>query len=435
MTDEDDPCSQLRRLVVSLRADQRRAAFAFLAPGSRAAQLCMVCGPSALLHWLGLERADALFDLCLVEKDATEALVELCAEDGGTTRVGFVCLAGAWRVALVCAGPPDTWRAQHRPTTSFGVELPAADCEDPEVARWLREVQAAMRLLAAHGGSAAGVPIDTLGTMALYHDICSSLLRAGQHVVAFWASLASDFFFFRDGSSASARVLKLLRAHTPRRRAQFAREVSVLVRLAGTAGIVRLEEHGVIGETPYHITERAPGSSVQRAWRTVRGDARWDAVDRAKVALRTVSIVADVHAQDVAHGDVAPDHIFVDDNGGVTLIDFGMACRVSELGDVEKDRVLSQEIRNLGLVFLCLLDHRVDVTFGTPESCVASWQAAWRVCLARSESAAALNVIACALARDALCREFLPARPRGPYASVAALCADVSSLVAAGRWL
>jgi serine/threonine-protein kinase PknK len=77
--------------------------------------------------------------------------------------------------------------------------------------------------------------------------------------------------------------------------------------------------------TAYLVLERAPGAAL-----TIRGRSAQEALELALVVARDVSAaLADLHAQGIAHGDLKPDNIVVEERGGrpcaARLVDLGLA--------------------------------------------------------------------------------------------------------------
>jgi hypothetical protein len=426
-----DPCLWIERALRRIRVGRRGPLSALVAPGSRAELVYKVAGPVGLRHVLNLTASHHDHTCRVVEQSEDEAVVELRFSGGRASTVGLTRAGTAWCIALALPFALDEVTTPAARAFARDAAWIVTDCDEPEVTRWVHAAWQAFRLLAApHQPREVCIPSDPLSTLALYHDVCVTLLRGGARIDAFHSSLASDFFFFFHNADVGApRVLKLLRADTPARRGGFDREIRMLLYLADCSGVPRIDEHGNVRGTPYHITRRAQGRSIEQLLQDA--DA-WPATARARTALCLLNLVTDVHARDVVHCDIAPDHVFTTVDGAVALIDFGMACRLSELGERSATLALAQELRNVGLVLLGLIDN-VAPAFGSPRTCARSWRAAWDAARARHTQTPTLRLIERALASDPECREFLPSRE--PYTSMAAMRADLAALLAAGCWV
>ncbi len=102
---------------------------------------------------------------------------------------------------------------------------------------------------------------------------------------------------------------------------RFAREGSVLARLAHP-NIARLLDAGVsTGGQPYLVLEYIEGETVDR-WCDGR---RLDLRARIAVLLKVLAAVAHAHSNLVLHRDLKPSNILVTGDGQVKLLDFGIA--------------------------------------------------------------------------------------------------------------
>jgi len=128
--------------------------------------------------------------------------------------------------------------------------------------------------------------------------------------------------------SAPPVALKLLRADLadPHLRARFLRERDMLA-LLSHPHIPRLRDAGADGAGQLYLAlDYVEGESItthcQRTQPPVRA--------RVGLFLQVCEALAHVHAQNVVHRDLKPSNILVDAQGGVRLLDFGIARRLDQ---------------------------------------------------------------------------------------------------------
>jgi serine/threonine-protein kinase len=130
-------------------------------------------------------------------------------------------------------------------------------------------------------------------------------------------------FLARDLETGEQVALKLLRSRfqgNERAIARFEREVEAVRRLDHPC-IVKIFHAGRDGETVYYTMEYIEGKSL-RHWMAQKGKLPFGSV------VRVLCLVADAleHAHRVTiHRDVSPENVMVMKDGGVRLLDFGMA--------------------------------------------------------------------------------------------------------------
>lgn len=116
------------------------------------------------------------------------------------------------------------------------------------------------------------------------------------------------------------------------------REAGILRRLPRRGTVSLIREVAALGHR-YLVLERALGVPLHQAV-VARHPLVSAAVDETAVDAyrewaeaigdRVRAIVEDVHAAGVSHGDLHPGNVLIDDDGGITLIDFEMARPVAE---------------------------------------------------------------------------------------------------------
>ncbi|WP_437899542.1 serine/threonine-protein kinase [Sorangium sp. So ce124] len=141
-------------------------------------------------------------------------------------------------------------------------------------------------------------------------------LAAGAFSVI-WAATRAE-----DGAPA---VLKVSRAHSLLARERFRSEAWALEQL-GPPASPRLLQNGVLEDGRAYIAmERLRGETL--AARLEGLPAAPDLRSALDVALGVLSCLQVVHERGLVHLDLAPENVFLDPDGGVRLLDFGLTQR------------------------------------------------------------------------------------------------------------
>ena len=132
-----------------------------------------------------------------------------------------------------------------------------------------------------------------------------------------------------DGVYDQRAALKRLGLAAADRVRQFIRERQILARLEHP-GISRLLDGGVTDDgTPYLVMEHVEGEPI-----TTAADARGLSVsDRVRLFLQVCDAVGYAHRHLVVHRDLKPSNVFVSEDGGVKLLDFGIARLLDDEAD------------------------------------------------------------------------------------------------------
>ncbi len=115
-------------------------------------------------------------------------------------------------------------------------------------------------------------------------------------------------------------AVKLVEVRDTAKRARVQREITAL-QLLDVPGVSRLLDAGVDEVGDYYIVMELvegrpfPGDGARGSWPLVTARA-----------LALSGVLARVHAAGIVHRDIKPDNVLVDDEGRVTLVDFGIAC-------------------------------------------------------------------------------------------------------------
>ena len=121
-------------------------------------------------------------------------------------------------------------------------------------------------------------------------------------------------------------ALKSIRADQRRddeARARFLREARILSQLdhPSICRLYELQEHP---EGDFLVLELIEGQSLRRALRDGLDDSA-----RMFIAERIAEALAAAHAKGIAHRDLKPDNVMLTDDGGVKVLDFGLANMVA----------------------------------------------------------------------------------------------------------
>jgi nucleotide-binding universal stress UspA family protein len=100
----------------------------------------------------------------------------------------------------------------------------------------------------------------------------------------------------------------------------FETEAMILPALAGSH-VPHFVAAGDLRRTPYIVTEWIDGDSLEQ----VRARGRMPLAEVAKIGARIADAVHSLHRQDTIHHDLKPDNVILRPDGGVVLIDFGLA--------------------------------------------------------------------------------------------------------------
>ncbi len=161
-------------------------------------------------------------------------------------------------------------------------------------------------------------------------------LVAGRYAIEGKARTGGMATVFRavDRQSGHPVAVKLLDLLDPGSTARFAREAAALARLRHP-GIVTYIDHGRHRGRSYLVMEWLEGQSLADAM-----DTGLTPADTVRIGAAAAAALAHAHERGLVHRDVKPDNLVLADDGGVKVVDFGIAhwaggrVRFTETGSV-----------------------------------------------------------------------------------------------------
>lgn len=103
----------------------------------------------------------------------------------------------------------------------------------------------------------------------------------------------------------------------------FLDEARVLAKFQGNLNIVGVREFFEENRTAYFVMDYVEGTSFKSYIVKHGGKVSWQ--ETAKILIPVMDALEAVHLSGILHRDVTPDNIFLTQNGGVKLLDFGAA--------------------------------------------------------------------------------------------------------------
>ena len=118
----------------------------------------------------------------------------------------------------------------------------------------------------------------------------------------------------------AVKVLPERLSHDTRARARFEREAQALAALAHP-GILAVHDSGAEGGHAFVVTELLEGETLRDRLR--QGHLPW--AKAAELGARVAEALAAAHGRGVVHRDLKPENLFLTADGGVRVLDFGLA--------------------------------------------------------------------------------------------------------------
>jgi len=107
-------------------------------------------------------------------------------------------------------------------------------------------------------------------------------------------------------------------------RKRFAREARLTAKVAHP-GVVRVISSDAHEDRPYLVLELVSGQTLRQAMKS-----RMSPEQSARIIADIAEVLAAAHQQGVLHRDIKPDNVMIDAEGGVRVLDFGIARAIAD---------------------------------------------------------------------------------------------------------
>jgi len=192
-----------------------------------------------------------------------------------------------------------------------------------------------------------------------------------------WISIRECTYVFRvkNRDTGTLAAVKWLCNESPKFMKKFDDEINLLREVKNMPGTPTYLDHGVAQGRPYHLCSWENGHSLQldpKYFKALPHERK------IRIAVNTLRTIVGIHQAGILHRDIAPDHLLVSDKDDVTLLDFGMSSRMDTLSDAKFQRVMENEMSNLGFTLHTLLVGGIAFPFGDTQALKDIWPSAER---------------------------------------------------------
>ena len=151
----------------------------------------------------------------------------------------------------------------------------------------------------------------------------------------------------RQNGTGRDLFVKLLTARSVGVRRNFGREIEILQSLAGQPGVPALVAASTDDGQVFHACDHIRGRSLLEFARSPEGRDLAVVLERAKALA---DWIAALHRLGVVHRNLSPDHVFIEPDGRLFVIDFGMAKRTGNLSAEERLHYEGYDLQTLGMI-------------------------------------------------------------------------------------
>lgn len=137
----------------------------------------------------------------------------------------------------------------------------------------------------------------------------------------------------RLGRQVALKILRPEVVSDPERRARFEREAKALAALKHP-GIVTIHSFETIGEDTFFTMELVSGRTLGEV---MRSEGAMSVTRILEIMIPVADALAAAHHRGIAHRDVKPENIILDDGGQATVLDFGLAKLATTLFEDSDD--------------------------------------------------------------------------------------------------
>ncbi len=121
---------------------------------------------------------------------------------------------------------------------------------------------------------------------------------------------------------------------------QFLEEARSLANLANVKGIVKIHSFFEANHTGYIIMEYLEGQDVKGMLKAEGGKFAYEKAEY--IILTVLHTLNEIHKKNVLHRDIAPDNIFITNEGVIKLIDFGAAKHAAAQANTNAEILLKE---------------------------------------------------------------------------------------------
>jgi serine/threonine protein kinase len=148
--------------------------------------------------------------------------------------------------------------------------------------------------------------------------------------------------------------VKVLLSDKPGIRRNFGREIEILRTLAGQPGVPPLVASST-KDLVFHACDRVRGRTLAEIAQAAEGRDLGMLLRLGGALARWIDAL---HRLGIVHRDLSPDHVLVEPDGELVIVDFGMAKFTGELSPEERRACEGSDVQALGMILWEMICHR-----------------------------------------------------------------------------